>query len=128
MAKPAGQMVNDIGMYFYRHTDGAYKFNKSSNMIDIWLRIYYQIPPMKRPDGKGYHETPVEEMRININLTSYANKMRVNLIEVHPDEQTLGHFVVDTDKLQDFEYARNLIVDRLRKRLNKMFQGYEFIF
>lgn len=127
MAKEAGQLVNDLGVYFKSRTDGAYKIKKSSNMIDIWMVVYYQVPAMQIP-GREKRTFPIEEMIININLTSYANKMRVNMIEVHPEEQTLGHFVIPTEKLVDLEESRKEVLKRIYKRLDRLFEGYNFIF
>ena len=127
MAKESGQMTNDLSKYFYTKTDGAYKIKRSGNMVDIWMRIYYQVPTIRKPGG-GKEEFPLQEMILNINMTSYANKMRVNMIEVSPEEQTLGHFVLPTEKLIDLEQARQEILKRIRRRLDKMFEGYEFIY
>lgn len=127
MARESGQLVNELGDYFKSKTDGAFKLKRSGNMVDIWMRVYYQIPAIQIP-GEGKQSFPIQEMVININLTSYANKLRVNLIQVHPTERTLGHFVIPTEKLTDIENARKELLSRIYKRLHKLFEGYEFIY
>lgn len=127
---PASQLVGRIGKYLYKHIDGAFKFKSSSNMYDVWITVLYQIPPRlvekyKLTDPKYLD---VNEMTVNINITTYQNKIRVNVIEVTPEEKTLGCNVIPPNKLQDLKQAFDLIMLKVRTRLIKEFSDFDFIF
>lgn len=127
---PASQLVGRIGKYLYKHIDGAFKFKSSSNMYDVWITVLYQIPPRlvekyKLTDPKYLD---VNEMTVNINITTYQNKLRVNVIEVTPEEKTLGCDVIPPNKLQDLKQAFDLIMLKVRTRLTKEFSDFDFIF
>lgn len=125
---PIEQLVNRIGKYLNKNLDGVYKFKIGNSEVNLYLVVYYQIPMLSKRPGEGKTLSDLYEMNFNLNLTSYANKIRVNLIEIAPDEQTVGHFVLDSSQVQDMLVARKIIVDKLIKIINKKFEGYEFIF
>lgn len=128
LAKPASQIVNDLGKYMYKSLDGSYRMNKSGNMFDLYTVAYYQIPQLSSKPGGETTYSDMYEMSFNINFTTYSNKIRVNIIELSPDEQTVGHFVVDSSKLQEMKPAKEYVMNKIYKILNKYFEGYEFIF
>lgn len=125
MAKlQGGQLVNTLGNYLYRHIDSAYNKEKSSNMIDIYFTVIYQLKEENRtPTDKDMHE-----MNLNINLTTYADKIRMNIIELSPEEVTIGFNTFSIDKLQDMNSAYTLIMNTVKKRLSKKYQDYDFLF
>lgn len=125
MAKlQGGQLVNTLGNYLYRHIDSAYNKEKSPNMIDIYFTVIYQLKEENRtPTDKDMHE-----MNLNINLTTYADKIRMNIIELSPEEVTIGFNTFSIDKLQDMNSAYTLIMDTVKKRLSKKYQDYDFLF
>lgn len=125
---PVNQQVNKLGKYLKRTLDGAYSFKISANMCDVLIVIYYQYSMMGNRPGDPMQMSDLLEMKFDINITTYANKIRVNIIEIHPDEQTLGHFVINEKQSQDILLMRDIVIDRIRKLLTKTFQGYEFIF
>lgn len=121
----AGQVINAVGRYLYRHIDTAYNIKKSPNMIDVYFEIAYQLLPEYR---KVKEDEEVHVMSININVTTYQNKIRVNVIEVSPEERTLGF---DTFKLEIFENMNEgmeLVLDKVRNRMKRSFKEYEFYF
>ena len=124
----ASTRVNQIGKYLYKNIDGAYKFKKSANTYDIWMTVYYQIPilPDKPSDKITYSD--LHEMDMNISLTTYQNKIRVNIIELSPEELTLLHFTVPEKKLANLQEVRKLVLDKIETALNRYYAGYEFIF
>ena len=120
--------VNKVGKFIYNKIDSAYKYKVSSNMNDIYMIVMYQIPmPSRIPGGKTEY-SEVYEMVIDINVTTYQNKLRINLIEISPDERTLDHFTVDVMRDEDVLNVDRKIMERIRKRLYKMYADYEFIF
>lgn len=113
----ANQMVNKIGKYLYKYIDGAFKFKISSNMCDVYLSIYYQEP------GQD-----LEEMQVDLNITTYQNKIRVNLIEITPQERTIGYDVYKPEDIRDLEYAKYIILKNVRKRIERAYEHCQFVY
>ena len=120
---PTSQLVNKIGKYLYNHIDGAFKYKKSSNMYDVYFTLLYQL---KLEFGGEVND--VKEMTVNINITTYQNKIRVNVIEMTPEERTIGYDLFTPDKLQNLEEAKDLIFNRVVKRVSKAYENYIFLF
>ena len=120
---PTSQLVNKIGKYLYNHIDGAFKYKKSSNMYDVYFTLLYQLKP-----EFGGKVNDVKEMTVNINITTYQNKIRVNVIEMTPEERTIGYDLFTPDKLQNLEEAKDLIFNRVVKRVSKAYENYIFLF
>lgn len=126
--KSTNQKVKQIGKYLYNHIDGAFKYRSSSNVYDVYLTLLYQIPYWDRIPGKGSEYNDVHEMTININLTTYQNKIRVNTIEMTPNQKTLGYDLFSPEKLQNMEEAIHLIYNKVKKRISKAYSDYDFLF
>lgn len=120
---PASQQVNRVGKYLYKHMDGAYKFVKSGNMYDIYVTLLYELK-------QEFGGTPnnVQEMTININITTYQNKLRINTIEVTPQERVLGSDVIKPEELEDLEVAMKIIKSKVSNRISKAYEGYNILF
>lgn len=114
----ANQQVNRVGKYLYKHIDGAFKFRTSSNSCDILTTILYEVP--------GSND--VQEMTLDLNITTYQNKLRVNIIELSPNERTIGYDLYDPLVLEDLEYAKRLILQKVVKRISKAYEEYNFLF
>ena len=127
-AMPASQQVNRIGKYMYKNLDGSLKMETSSNMCDVYFLMLYQIPFLQRVPGKGPSQNKLHEITINLNITTYQNKVRVNVIEVTPQERTLGFDLYDPDELEDLEKAKNKILQRVVKRVKRAYSEYEVLF
>jgi hypothetical protein len=126
----AGQQVNRVGKYLYKHLDGAFKMQNSANMCDVYMTVLYQIPLvlLKKYNisEKAYQE--VQEMTLNLNITTYQNKVRINIIEVTPEEKTIGFDVYTPEELENLQQSAEKIYQRVVKRIEKEFQDYEFLF
>jgi len=125
---PIEQLVNRIGKYLSKTLDGVYNYKKNVQTFDLYTVVYYQYPIMPSRPGGEKRYSDLEEMRLNISLTSYSNKIRVNLIEISPEEQTLKHFVLREKDTIELVVAREKIESEIRKTLNKVFEGYIFIY
>lgn len=121
---PASTQVKRIGKYLYKHIDSAYNFKSSSNMFDVYFTVYYQ----EKHPALGITINGVQEMHIDINITTYQNKVRVNIIEMTPEEQTLGYMLYAPEKLNDLPSAMKLILDKIVKIVEKTYSDFEFIF
>lgn len=117
-----------LGMYLYKHIDGAYKYEIKSNIFDLYITLYYQLPEYKQIPEKGKEYNDIHEMIINVSITTYSDKIRVNLYEVDPEEMTLGQFILKDDDLIFPEYAKNKILKKIDKALTKRYQEYDFIY
>lgn len=118
------QQVNRIGRYLYNHIDSAYRYKASSNTSDVYMTVMYQLPVVRRPIG----DQEVHEMHIIISVTTYADKIRVNLIEISPDEITLGHMAIPQDMVDNLDDLKKYILARIQKLLNKRYANYDFIY
>lgn len=123
-----GQWVNKVGKYMYNNLDGAFKFKKSSNMYDVFITLLYQLKEEDRDPDKGEEYNDVHEMTLDLNITTYQNKLRVNVIEDDKNERTIGHFVVSEEKLQDLEAAKDLIYNKVIKQVSRAYDDFDFIF
>lgn len=123
------QNVNTIGKFLYKNLDGAFDFAKSSNTFEIWCTVLYQIPvQVIRKYNLPESMQDVNEMTINLNLTTYSDKIRFNIIEVSPNETTLGCKVCKVSKYSDYYQLRDDIFEYLQRSLLKRYQNYDFLF
>ena len=120
---PSSPQVNRIGKYIYKHLEGAYKSVKSGNMYDVYCTLLYQL---KTEYGGKIND--VNEMTIDINITTYQNKIRVNTIELTPEERTLGSDVIKPEILNDLQTAMNIILEKICNRISKAYDKYDILF
>lgn len=123
-----GQQVNRVGKYLYKKLDGAFKITFSPNMCDVYITLLYQIPYLQRIPGKGREYNDVHEMTLDLNITTYNNILRVNVIEMSPEERTLGHNTYSPEVLADLNIARHKIFENVVKKVSKAYEDYDFIF
>lgn len=120
--------VNKIGKYLYNNIDGAFKYSTSSNACDVYFTLLYQIPYWDRIPGKGKEYNDMHEMIININLTTYQNKIRLNILEMDPNERTLGSYSIPVKYWEDLDIFKSYILDKVNKSVVKAYSNYDFIF
>ena len=129
MPLQANQQVNRVGKYLYKHIDGAKSIKYTGNTCDVYVEVLYQVPYWERIPGKeaeGYND--VKSMMIDVNITTYQNKLRVNTIEVSPEEKTLGFDLYDPKLLEDLESAKEMIWAKVIKRISTAYKDYDFTF
>ncbi|WP_301003158.1 hypothetical protein [uncultured Duncaniella sp.] len=119
----AGPMVNKLGKYLNKNLVGAFKFRTSSNMCDVYLTFLFQRPW----PGLG-NVDDVHEITMDINITTYANKVRVNIIEMTPQERTLACVVLDPNKIGDLEVMKQKVETKVRSSLDNAYEGYEILY
>lgn len=118
-----GQYVNTISNYLYRHIDTSYNQQNSANMSDVYFQVYYQMI-----NDDGTLDENLQQMNIDLNITTYQDKIRINVLELTPDEFTLG--------MKTFTYKNDMNLDKLLsdmlsyvdKRLNKCYSDREFVY
>lgn len=133
------QRLNSLGRYLFKNLAGATSFKKSSNTFEINTIVLYQIPLdiKKKYNLPDDETTDVQEMNLNLNITTYQNKLRFNIIEETPDALTLGCKVINLG-LQKYQKAKTnqqlfeLVMNDLQKyiyqSLEKRYSNYEFLY
>lgn len=124
----ANQQVNRLGNFLYKHIDGSFNYKKSSNMYDVYMTILYQLPVENQDESKGKEFNDLHEMTLDINITTYMNKVRINIIELTPEEKTIGYDLYEPEKLEDLVEASEGIMKKIHRRISREFREYEFLF
>lgn len=114
-----GNLVNRLGKYLNKNIDGAFKIEFKPMECIVTMRMYYQIPSI--PDS-------LDEMHFIINITSYDNKLRVNITEDTEFEKTIGQVILSDFELTDFELARKKILTKLNHAIQKEYAEFDFVY
>lgn len=133
------QLLNSLGKYLFKTLSGATNFKKTSNTFDIYTIVLYQIPldVKKKYNLPNNETTDVQEITLNLNITTYQNKLRFNIIEKSPDELTLGCKVINLDlqkyrKLKSnqqlFEAIKTELNKYIYQKLEKRYSDYDFLY
>lgn len=125
---PTSLKAKRISKYIYNHIDGAYRYVTHSDSFDIYTTVYYQIPYWDRIPGKGSEYNDIHEMNIDINVTTYRDKIRVNLISTNSGEETVGYFTLSLREEMSMDDIYNKIYTNVCNKLRKYFDGYDFLF
>ena len=129
-AAPAGSIVNQLGKYMYKHLDGAYKFEKGINTFDVYTVVIYSIPSeivkVYKLNNPEYLTT--NEMALDINITTYSDKIRMNITEITPEEKTIGFDTFPVEAFKNMNAGYNLVYSRIVKRITKEFADFDFLF
>lgn len=110
--------VKKIAKYVWSRISGRTKltFRPNESVIDMFL--YYHT---------GRQEDPVEEVDIQLSLTAYSGKLRLNVINMSDNEKTLLHTTIDASGKEP-EDIRSEIMESVRRALSKEYTEYDFIF
>lgn len=120
---PASTVVNRVGKYLYNHMDGAYKYSKGANTYDVYVTLLYELK-----EEYGGIPNDVQEMTIIISITTYGDKIRVDTIELTPEERTLGFDRFDVDDVRSLDHAMELIKWKVGNRIRKAYKNYTILF
>lgn len=115
----AGTAVNKVGKYLKKNIDGAFRIEFKPMECEITMRMYYQVP--------GDPDT-FEEMHFLINITSYQNKLRVNLTEDTDMEKTIGQFIATDEEVHDLNLLKKKILTKIKRFIEKEYSEYEFVY
>lgn len=114
-----GTWINKVGKYLKQHIDGAYKIKFNAMNCEVWMRMYYQVPR----DLSSFRE-----IHFLIDITSYQNKLRVNLIEDTAMEKTVGQVILKPEELTDLESVKAKILEKIQRFIAKEYADYEFVY
>lgn len=120
---PLSQRVNGIGKYLKNHLDGAFKMTKDRNTCDVYVTLLYVLK-----EEYGGDENDVQEMTINISITTYRDKIRVNTIEVSPMERTLGFDLIKGEEFDDLKQGLEIVKWKVGNRIRKAYEKYLILF
>ena len=124
----ASQIVNKVGRYLYKNIDGAFRMKSSSNTFDVYTTLLYQLLPEFQSPANDRKQNDVQEMTLNISITTYQNKIRLNIIEVDPNERTLGFFLYPPELFDNMEAAFAKIQRDFNRTVVKKYENYKILF
>ena len=114
-----GTVIKKVGKYLYKNIDGSYKIAFHPMECEIFMFMYYQVP--------GVADS-MDEMKFIISITSYSNKLRINLTEDTELEKTIGQLILFPEELNDLELVKKKVLTMIKKSINKEFQDFDFVY
>jgi len=114
---PANMMVNRIGKVLYRRIDGTYKIKFSPNTCDVYMFMYYQSP------GED-----MKQMNFDLSITTYQNKLRINITEITPMERTIGQLIYKPEVVQDDQEFFARVHKDIVAKITHAYEDYDFVF
>lgn len=123
-----GNQVNRVGKYLYSKFDSRDKIKFRANTCEVYFTMYYQLPKEKQQPSAGEEINGLHEMQMCINITTYSNKIRVEINEISPYECTISFAVYDEEMCKNLEILRENILNKLRKDIRKKYAYFDFIF
>lgn len=124
----ASQLVNKVGRYLYKNIDGAFQMKSTSNTFDVYTTLLYELLPEFQSPRNSKEANDVQEMTLNLSITTYQNKIRLNIIEVDPNERTLGYFLYPPELFDNMEAAFAKIQRDFNRTVTKKYERYEILF
>ena len=131
---PLPSQVKRLGKYLKDNLSGVYKVQEPPNEYNIYSTILYQIDPAVRKAMKRYPtelqgiEENIYEMNIYFSITTYNGKyIRVNVIQLDEYEVTLGFLRLDQMDLMSLPACKQKILEFVKKRIEKKYEGYEVL-
>ena len=118
----AGEYVNKVGKYLKQTLDGAYKIKFSPMECQVFMEMLFEVPEDKKSYG---------EIKFEISIVSYQNKLRINITELTEREKTVGQIILkelDLENLSDLHQIKIMVVDKINKFLEKEYPGYYLVY
>lgn len=127
MSIPGGIQVNKVGKYLYKHFDSRDSIKFKPNTCDVYFTLYYQLPKERQIPGED-EMNEMHEMQMCISITTYSNKLRVEINEISPYEKTISFDVYPEYIVQNLDILRSKIIMKLRKDVIAEYEDYDFLF
>ena len=122
------QIVNILSKYIYNHLDGRYKFKIGMNKCDIYSKVYYQVPEISVDPSQDIDYSDINEMDLNINVTTYQDEIRININEISPLETTIGYLKYSIKNFDNISKLKEKCMEDIQKKIMKRYDKYEFVF
>ena len=130
---PLPSQVKRLGKFLAKNLTGVYKVEEPPNQYVIYSTILYQIKPEVRKAMKQYQkefhgiEETVYETNIYYNITTYQQYIRVNVIQLDENEQTLGYLRLEPKELMSLPFCKQKILEYTKKVIEKKYSDYEVL-
>lgn len=132
---PLPSQVKRLGKYLKDNLTGVYKVQEPPNEYIIYTTILYQIDPEVRKMLKKYQkefqgkEEDIYEMNIYLNITTYGQYIRVNVIQLDEYEITLGYLRLEPKELISLPYCKDKILNYTKRVIERKYKddGYEVL-
>lgn len=130
---PLPSQVKRLGKFLAKNLTGVYKVEEPPNQYVIYSTILYQVKPEVRKAMKQYQkefqgiEETVYEMNIYYNITTYQQYIRVNVIQLDENEQTLGFLRLGPQELMSLPFCKQKILEYTKKVIEKKYSNYEVL-
>lgn len=128
MKGTGGSSVNKVGKYLYSKFDSRDSIKFQANKCKVYFTLYYQLSEDRRIADSDDDVNKMHEMQMCIDLTTYSNSLRVEIIEISPEECTISYLICDEKLLDNLDVLRAKILNKLRKDISKRYVDYDFIF
>lgn len=124
------KLVNIVGKSLYKRLDGAYSFKKLNGCSEVKSTVLYQIPKMisDRYNLPKEQRDNVQVMDITINVTTYSDKIRVEVIEISPEEKTIGFKTFRFIDFNNVQQGCEKVYSFITSSIKTEFEGYEVLF
>lgn len=124
------KLVNTVGKSLYKKLDGSYSFKKGNGFSEVKSTILYQIPKevSDRYNLAQEEREKVNVMEVTISITTYSNKLRVEVIELSPEEKTIAFKTFKSDMFNNIQQGISVVYDFITSSIEKEFNGYEILF
>lgn len=121
---------NSCAKSLYKKLDGAYDIKIGSTTADIKSTILYQIP-VEISDRynlpKDTRDT-VNEMDVRISFATYSDKLRVEVIQLAPEEYTMGFKTFNSSTFDNTQVGIQKVIKWVKSVIEKQYNGYEVLF
>lgn len=118
------RLINKLGEYLYHNIDGAISYKTKPNKSIVTFLMYFQYDP----DKVEQSDIDLQEIKIEIDITTYNSKIRVYMIELDPNERTLGYYLYSPESANDIRYMKDDILNKLNKRISKFYGEFLYLY
>jgi hypothetical protein len=131
LAKPS--QVERLGKFLKKNLTGVYKVETPSNQYVIYTTLLYQVPLELRKKMRMYFkefkgaEEDIYEANVYFNITTYKQKIRVNIILLNKDEPTLGFLIFTNEDLMSLPACKDRLLDYTYEKITAYFANYEVL-
>lgn len=124
------KLVNTVGKSISKKLLGTLRKRKESNECIVDCTILYQIPkevshrymlPKEVRDNVG-------EMDVQISVTTYSNKIRVNMVQLTPKQKTMGCKTFKVDTFNNVQQGMKAVMTFIGKCVEREYPEYEVLF
>ncbi len=114
-----GKLVNKLGKSLKNSIDGVYAIQFMPNTCRLKMRMYYQLID----DSDSFRE-----LHLFIDITTYQNKLRINITEDTSDEQTIGQVILTQEQATNLKLVKNKVLNCIDKSIAKKFEKYDYLY